>query len=282
MAQRICSIDDCGKSAVARGWCDAHYRRWQRNGDPLAVARPGPLTGMCSIDDCDNPVQRRNGWCRAHHERWRATGDVQAHIPLQGRRPERCSLEQCEGKTFARTWCKRHYRHWQDYGDPLASSPTEPCAWPGCDKLVWIAKSRTRMCDPHANVMRRRSNRVRFNEKARVRNRRYARQYPEKVSAWNKKWRDANPDKQREYRLERHARVRGQFVERVYRSVLFERDNGRCGLCGKKVDPANWHMDHIVPLLHGGEHSYANVQVTHPFCNESKGARLIEHQMALL
>lgn len=71
-------------------------------------------------------------------------------------------------------------------------------------------------------------------------------------------------------------------MERVYRSVLFRRDKGRCGLCGKKVDPANWHMDHIVPLSQGGEHSYANMQVAHPFCNVSKGARLIEHQMALL
>jgi 5-methylcytosine-specific restriction endonuclease McrA len=50
----------------------------------------------------------------------------------------------------------------------------------------------------------------------------------------------------------------------------------------KKVDPANWHLDHVVPLSRGGEHSYANVQVAHPFCNLSKGPRLIEHQMALL
>lgn len=32
--------------------------------------------------------------------------------------------------------------------------------------------------------------------------------------------------------------------------------------------------DHIVPLAEGGEHSYANVQVAHVFCNRSKGGRL--------
>ena len=34
-AKRICSIEGCGKRHYARGWCDAHYRRWKRNGDPL-------------------------------------------------------------------------------------------------------------------------------------------------------------------------------------------------------------------------------------------------------
>ena len=36
----ICSIPDCGKAAIKRGWCQAHYRRWQRHGDPLAGRTP--------------------------------------------------------------------------------------------------------------------------------------------------------------------------------------------------------------------------------------------------
>lgn len=32
MAQRTCSVDGCGRPARARGWCEAHYRRWKRNG----------------------------------------------------------------------------------------------------------------------------------------------------------------------------------------------------------------------------------------------------------
>jgi len=31
----VCKIDGCAKPVVARGWCDAHYYRWKRNGDPL-------------------------------------------------------------------------------------------------------------------------------------------------------------------------------------------------------------------------------------------------------
>jgi hypothetical protein len=38
--QRLCSVEGCGKPHTARGWCVAHYRRWQRNGEPLGS---GPM-----------------------------------------------------------------------------------------------------------------------------------------------------------------------------------------------------------------------------------------------
>lgn len=34
-----CSIDGCGKPRYVRGWCNAHYLRWRRYGDPLAVRK---------------------------------------------------------------------------------------------------------------------------------------------------------------------------------------------------------------------------------------------------
>jgi hypothetical protein len=35
-----CDIEDCPKTPIGRGWCDAHYRRWIKYGDPLGVAPP--------------------------------------------------------------------------------------------------------------------------------------------------------------------------------------------------------------------------------------------------
>jgi hypothetical protein len=38
-----CSVPDCGRPILARGWCRSHYKRWSKYGDPLAggKARPG-------------------------------------------------------------------------------------------------------------------------------------------------------------------------------------------------------------------------------------------------
>lgn len=33
--QSICSVDGCSKSSKRRGWCDKHYRRWLKYGDPV-------------------------------------------------------------------------------------------------------------------------------------------------------------------------------------------------------------------------------------------------------
>jgi len=35
--QLICSIDECARRAVARGWCKYHYNLWKRNGVPERV-----------------------------------------------------------------------------------------------------------------------------------------------------------------------------------------------------------------------------------------------------
>lgn len=57
--RHICSISDCGKPHVARGWCSVHYWRWQRHRNPLAgrTSQGKPLAFVeaalvASTDDC--------------------------------------------------------------------------------------------------------------------------------------------------------------------------------------------------------------------------------------
>lgn len=72
--------------------------------------------------------------------------------------------------------------------------------------------------------------------------------------------------------LRRHAIKTGAHAEDVDRAVVWERDEGICGICGAAADPGDWHLDHVIPLARGGAHTMGNVQVSHPVCNMRKGA----------
>jgi len=71
-----CAIEDCDRDAKSRGWCKAHYHRWQRYGDPGQSAiqhrrlKPEP----CKVESCDR-VGRSFGWCPTHYTRWFKYGD---------------------------------------------------------------------------------------------------------------------------------------------------------------------------------------------------------------
>ena len=68
MSNATCSIDGCeklaGRRGTARGWCQMHYNRWLRNGDPLIRTQRTIITN-CTIDGCNKPHDAK-GLCSAH------------------------------------------------------------------------------------------------------------------------------------------------------------------------------------------------------------------------
>ena len=52
------------------------------------------------------------------------------------------------------------------------------------------------------------------------------------------------------------------------------RDRGTCGICGRAVDAADFHLDHVIPLLRGGSDHVNNLQLAHPLCNLLKAATM--------
>lgn len=94
--------------------------------------------------------------------------------------------------------------------------------------------------------------------------------YPEKVARCLRAWQLANPDRKADIEAHRRARKLAAFIEPVSRLQVYARDGGRCHVCGKKVDPKHWQIDHLVPLSLGGEHSYRNVAVACPKCNQRR------------
>lgn len=94
MEKRTCTIEDCESTKIAaRGWCNAHWLRWSRYGDPLAgksrrydtaeerfAARTAPADNGCILwtgADCPqgygkmnvdgrNEYAHRYAWTRVH------------------------------------------------------------------------------------------------------------------------------------------------------------------------------------------------------------------------
>lgn len=101
----------------------------------------------------------------------------------------------------------------------------------------------------------------------------YVQRHPEqrrKTSRAN----DAKPERKRAHCDREHVRRAqklGTQTEPVLRQLVWERDEGVCGICHLPADRDDWHLDHVIPLSKGGPHTYGNTQVSHPTCNLSKG-----------
>ena len=86
-------------------------------------------------------------------------------------------------------------------------------------------------------------------------------------------WREANPDKVRQYDADRRARQ----MNATTGPVDFEaarKARADCYLCGSALG-SDIHVDHVVPLVRGGDHTMGNLLPTHPDCNWRKGNCLL-------
>ena len=98
----------------------------------------------------------------------------------------------------------------------------------------------------------------------------------ERISAWKK----SNRDKVLDSFHRRRARQMGNAEpEKFSRQEIGDRDGWICGICKTAVDQSlKWpdhyspSVDHIIPLVHGGPHTRANVRITHVICNIRRGA----------
>lgn len=132
---------------------------------------------------------------------------------------------------------------------------------------------------------------------ARASGRRYREQHPDRVREKQRKWRQRNPEKQREYASEykrrhpervreqvqrRRARLRTGEVARIDPAAIYERDRGRCHICGARVARQSFSLDHLIPIVAGGPHTAVNVAVSHRSCNSRRGPGRIPAQLRLV
>lgn len=190
---------------------------------------------VCTVSGCEKKMKSR-GLCPMHLYRWQKTGDTGPAAPFITPKNlhKTCTIEGCDKPHYAHGYCDMHNDRVRKTGDPGPPGPVvnrKPQS--GCDRLGCDAPHYAKgLCKIHYAT-----------EKAR----------------------------------DRKARKRRLHVEPVSLTRLAQRDNFICGICGSDVDMSLKHphpqsptVDHVIPLIKQGEHSYANTQLAHLRCNLSE------------
>lgn len=80
MAIRICSVDGCENKHGSKGFCDKHYARFIRTGDPLKVRPRRKGRAVCAAELC-NKEGNVFGHCLTHARWFKLTGDPNVRPP---------------------------------------------------------------------------------------------------------------------------------------------------------------------------------------------------------
>jgi hypothetical protein len=118
---RTCSVGGCEREAYSRGFCEMHYRRVLRTGDP---GPPGIVRqrSICSAPNCEEVVDAK-GLCHGHYQRLLRTGR-RAVSPLR-EEGAMCSVEGCDRPHKANGLCATHYARDKTHGDPMTDVPVK-------------------------------------------------------------------------------------------------------------------------------------------------------------
>ena len=63
-----------------------------------------------------------------------------------------------------------------------------------------------------------------------------------------------------------------RYFTEEQRHAIYQKFNGKCCECGEVCDKLNFQIDHKIPYIKGGKTTLSNAQLTHPECNQKKGA----------
>ena len=112
MPKRTCSVPECDRPHLARGYCSPHWQRWKKTGDP-GPAQVRQQDARCSVNGCARP-HYGHGYCNPHWRRWRRSGDPGTTEVRANR--QYCIVDGCQDPHAAQGYCSSHYVRWRRTG----------------------------------------------------------------------------------------------------------------------------------------------------------------------
>lgn len=126
-----CDVEGCMRVVTTLGFCEPHYRRWLKHGDPLWGIEPKPKpvrtlpVARCAVKGCEKPASVKV-YCWGHYRKWQKYGDpLYVRVPAP---PDPCIL--CDQPALAHGYCQTHYMRWYRYGDAtIVNTPGNKKGW---------------------------------------------------------------------------------------------------------------------------------------------------------
>jgi hypothetical protein len=143
-----CLAADCDRRPVSRGYCDPHYKRFRRHGDPTVLKRIARYAAdaQCKAEGCDRQP-RANQLCSMHWMRQSTTGDLGGGASTKPR-GVLCAVDGCPTRRAGvHGYCQKHINRLRKTGftGPADVTPANRTCW-WCDRPFSNPDGRHRYC----------------------------------------------------------------------------------------------------------------------------------------
>lgn len=236
--KRSCIIPECSSDVYGYGYCNKHYSRWKRYGDPymLRKAPNGTHTNKtCRLDECNDPARLR-GYCNTHGLRFTRHGDPHYLEKPRAYGPEElCAATNCNKPPRINGYCPTHNARVKSNGSPDVTQRQGSWAGITCYEPQCMEQASSKgWCRTH--------------------------------------YIEHNMDLFVGYTRKRRAAKKAAFVIAYTKEQLDARMaywGNKCWMCGGAYEC----VDHVKPLNAGGADCIANFRPACSSCNSSKRDR---------
>ena len=287
--QTLCIVFGCEGKAIKKNYCNKHYQKWRKYGDPLHNGLPvkyQPAPRKCSrcgkwftpkTEQETRPKQYCSVKCSKsamYLNRKNKPSKIGGKCPVCGKT---FIVEPSRREVYCSYRC--YLAGMEIQKRETALSNTRTCAVCAVEFLARTDRDSNIYCS--VNCWTKGSAGVCDlcgKEFVGPLTRRYCSKHCRDKDYWE----HTGKYKNRLHQHERRAAIKEAVSEKIDCIRVFERDNWCCQICGEKVNPDIKYphpkcatVDHIIPIKKGGNHTYDNVQLAHLTCNNRKSDRNI-------